>query len=43
MRVLTAEASLQCENLNEVIDAEKLAGALKQQSEIDALSAFIRL
>lgn len=34
----------QCKNLNEIIDAEKLAGALKQQSEIDALlSAFIRL
>lgn len=33
----------QCKNLNEIIDAEKLAGALKQQSEIDALNAIIRI
>lgn len=43
VRALTAETTLQCKNLDEITDAEELAVALKQQCDVDAPSASIRL
>ncbi|XP_062710317.1 uncharacterized protein LOC134288698 [Aedes albopictus] len=40
---LTVKATLQCKNLDEITDPEKLAAALKQQCEVDAPSASIHL
>ena len=41
VRTLTVEATLQCVNLNEISDAEKVAVFLKQQCKIDASSKCI--
>lgn len=43
VRALTAEATLQVKNLDEITDAEELAAALKQQCEIEVQSASVRL
>lgn len=43
VRSLTAEATLQCKNLDEVTDAAEVSAALKEQCDIDVASKAIHL
>lgn len=43
VRALTAEATLQCKNLDEIACAEELAAVLKQQCDVDVPSASIHM